>query len=397
MNTTLWTPRFIVLCLANICNSLVFFLLASSTATIATQDFGAGSAEAGLTAGVFFVGGVLARAASGPVAERLGLRVTLVTAKALYALTSASYLIVASLDALIVLRFVNGLTFGFVATALTSAALSGLPPRRRGEGTGWFTSGMALGTGIGPLIALNLLRVEGGTRVVLILTAIAALLGLLLVLGIARQLPGRVREPAAAPRGRAGLGSRMVEPRVLPIAFTGLLAATAFGVVLTYLNEFTTGTSLQQAAGFYFLVYAASMLLLRPPMGRLQDRRGNHVVIIPACAGVVAGMVFTAFAQSATVLLIGAALLGFGYGTFVSSGQAMALNLVDPGRSTVAIASFFLLVDLGTGLGPALLGSFAPLVGFRGVFALGAGVAAFGFTLYLVRAARDRRQPGDAA
>ncbi|MGI5950567.1 MAG: MFS transporter [Brooklawnia sp.] len=388
----LWTPTFVVLCLANIFSSLVFYLMASATATLASRAFDATTAQGGLSTGMFFIGAVLARITSGPTAERFGLRRTLLVGEITYALTSAAYLIIGSLGELIALRLLNGLAFGFVSTTLTSVALSKVPIRRRGEGTGWFTSGMALGTGLGPLISLNLLRVDGGERMVLLLTTFAGLIGLLLVLSVYTKLPGAIVHKPELHQQAPSLVSRFVEPRVLPIALVALLSATAFSLVLTYLNEFTTGTSLERAAGFYFLIYAAAMLFLRPPAGRLQDRLGNNVVMIPSLIALVSGITLTAIAETGGILLIGAALLGFGYGTLISSGQAMTLNMVDPTRATVAIASFFLLVDLGTGLGPSILGGFVELVGFRGMFGIGSGLAGLGLVLYLVLAAVLRKR-----
>lgn len=386
----MWTPSFVMLSLANVCCAMIFYLMTSATASLATHSFNATTGQAGIATGLFLIGAFSARASSGLIAERLGLRNTLVTTEALFALTSAAYLVVSTLPQLMALRALNGLAFGYVSTTLTSAALANVPAHRRGEGTGWFTSGMALGTGLGPLVSLNLLRVEGGDRVLLLLTGAVGLLGLVLVLLNIQRLPGRLRPHPDGPA--RNLVSRIVEPRVLPVAFVGLLAATAFSVVLTYLNEFTVGTSLERAAGFYFVVYALAMLVLRPPMGRLQDRHGNNVVIIPVLISLVTGVSLTAIAPNGVVLLIGAGLLGFGYGTFISSGQALSLNLVDPARATVAIASFFLLVDLGTGLGPAVLGNFFDLVGFRGIFAMGASLATIGLAIYIFLAVRAHRR-----
>lgn len=396
-NSRLWTPAFVLLSLASVCTSYVFFAMTTATATIATSLFGATTAQAGLATGLFLIGAVGARATAAPIAERFGLRATLLASVAWYALTSASYLITGDLWQLMALRLLNGFGFGFVSTFLASAALGQVSRFRRGEASGWFTAGMAIGTAFGPLTSLTLLRVTDGDLLVRYVVAVTGVLGLLLVLSTARRLTGR-NVPAPAPHPdnatatpAATLLTRIVEPSVLPIALVVALAAIAFSVVLTYLNEFTAGSHLERAAGFYFLVYSIAMLITRPPMGRLQDRRGNNVVIIPALISLIAGVSLTAIAQSGLVLLAGAILMGSGYGTLISSGQAMALNLADPSRATVAIASFFLLVDLGTGLGPSLLGVFFELVGYRGIFGIGAATATAGLLLFLLMIGRGRQ------
>lgn len=384
-----WTPSFVVLTLANLFGSLVFFVMATATATLATRLFGATTAQAGIATGLFLIGAVVARGTAGPLVGRLGLRGTLLTSTTWYALTSVAYLVVGTLDHLMALRFLNGLGFGFVSTTLASAALGQVSRYRRGEASGWFTASMALGTAFGPLISLNLLRVDDGERLVLYTVTASALLALLLVVSTARHVDSARSGQHAQ---TSSLMARIVEAKVLPVALVVALAATAFSVVLTYLNEFTAGTNLERPAGFFFLVYAFTMLVMRPPIGILQDRRGNNIVIIPALVSLIAGVSLTAVAQTGAVLLTGAALMGYGYGTLISSGQAMSLNLADPSRATVAIASFFLLVDLGTGVGPILLGFFFDLAGYRGMFGLGAAMAGLGLLLFLVFVARQRGQ-----
>ncbi len=130
------------------------------------------------------------------------------------------------------------------------------------------------------------------------------------------------------------------------------------------------------------------MLVMRPIMGRIQDRRGDNIVVIPALVSVIIALSLIASAQSGFVLLLGGGLLGFGYGTLVSAGQTIALARAARGHATLAIASFFLLLDLGTGLGPTVLGILIPVVGFRGLFVIGAALAAISLAGYLLLVAR---------
>ncbi len=246
----LWTPRFVLLCLANICSSMIFYLLAASMATVSVRWYDASMTWAGATTGFYFLGAVIARLLAGPLVARLGLHRTMVLSWLYFAAASAFYLLVPNLFWLLVLRLLHGAGFGLAATAMTSAALSGVPASRRGEGTGWFTSGMALGTGLGPLIALNLLWVDGGDRIILWLTMAAALIGVTLVL-VATHLEPVTDEPAPASlTGRVPL----IDRNAVPIATVAMLVAVSFSVALTFLNDFSAEASLQAAAALFFLV-----------------------------------------------------------------------------------------------------------------------------------------------
>lgn len=375
---SLWTPQFVSLALAMVCCTLVFYLLAPITATIASQQFGADTAQAGTATGLFFIGAVLARATAGPLSAALGKRITLLASEVLLTLTSAAYLLVTGLGQLMAVRLLHGVAFGFTATALTSAALSGVPIRRRGEATGWFTAGMALGSGIGPLISLNLLRLERGYHIILVLTAVIAVIGFALAVLASGRVPGRAAEE------RTGTRPRLIEAKVVPIASVVMLCSLSYSVVITYLNDFSVAVNLEGAAAFFFAVYAGTMLPLRPLMGRLQDRRGDAIVVIPALIGMAIGMTLVALAASGWMLLVGAGLIGYGFGTLMSSGQATSLNLVDASLSTGAIATYYLLVDLGVGIGPTLFGLLADHMSFRGLFGIAALLPAVGLLGYLL-------------
>ncbi|HWL26645.1 MAG TPA: MFS transporter, partial [Ureibacillus sp.] len=64
------------------------------------------------------------------------------------------------------------------------------------------------------------------------------------------------------------------------------------------------------------------------------------------------------------------ALLAFGFGTYMSSAQAIAAKVAPPKNIGLAISTFYIGLDFGIGIGPFLLGFVIPLVGFRTLYAL---------------------------
>ncbi len=380
----MWTPPFVLLSLANFASTMIFYLLMATLATHAAAAFGAGPAEAGLVSSVFLIGGLFGRPLAGFLLGRFGLRRVLLGSTAVYSLASFGYFVAPTLIATLAVRTAHGVAFGVAASAIAGAVMSLVPPARQGEGAGWSGAGVAIGTGLGPFLGLLLLNGPAGmTGVFAAVGGFAAAMLLLVALG-ARGLP---RDVPAATRRRPAI----LERPALPIGFVVALTAVAFGSILTFLNTYTLGTDLAPAASVFFVVYATAVLLTRPAAGLVQDRLGDDVVLVPALVSLVAGVTLTALAGHGAVLLLGAALLGAGYGTLISAGQAFAIARVPRGRAGIAVASFFLVVDAGTGLGPALLGGFAPLVGFRGVFLVGAGLGVAALGLYLLVARRTPR------
>ena len=91
------------------------------------------------------------------------------------------------------------------------------------------------------------------------------------------------------------------------------------------------------------------------------------------------------------VLLIGAALLlGFGVGTVQSCGLAMAVRVSSDERLGVANATFYMLLDVGVGIGPVLLGALVPLIGYSALYLCMAAVGLLALALFLVVAKTEK-------
>ncbi len=68
------------------------------------------------------------------------------------------------------------------------------------------------------------------------------------------------------------------------------------------------------------------------------------------------------------ILLIAGAFIGFGYGTYMSSSQTVAVKVAPPHRIGLATSTFFILTDIGLGIGPFLQGFLVPTIGYNGLY-----------------------------
>ncbi|PDZ42308.1 MFS transporter [Bacillus wiedmannii] len=88
--------------------------------------------------------------------------------------------------------------------------------------------------------------------------------------------------------------------------------------------------------------------------GKLFDNKGPNSIIYPAIISFAIGMIVLSQANSAAILLIAGAFIGFGYGTYMSSSQVAAIKGVSSHRVGLATATFFILTDTLKGIGPFL-------------------------------------------
>ena len=130
-------------------------------------------------------------------------------------------------------------------------------------------------------------------------------------------------------------------------------------------------------------MYAIATFVTRPFTGKLFDRKGDRVVMVPAFIAFICGMALLATVYRPAAMLIAAALLGFGVGTVQASGLALAVRIAPDDRLSLANSTFYALLDIGVGAGPFLLGIIQPLWGYDGLFTAMAGVAIIALAAYL--------------
>lgn len=391
MTQRLFTPTFIGLAVANFCNAMIFFLLVPTMAGYAADEFGASAAVGGALASVFFVGGLAARLLSGWLADKLGTRSLARLAAVGYLITTAAYLVAPGLAATFVVRFLNGVGFGLLGSALATGVMMTMPIGRRSEGSGWFGIGLSISIGIGPFLALTLARGSDGMRAVFWMAIACAAVAVVLVMVFGKGLPGQIRRvPGTTDRRSPGLLDR----RAMGLGVVMLLGGISNSVVVAFLDPATRGTDLAAAASIFFLVYAAVVLVWRPAGGLLQDRVGERLVLGPCLAALAIALALVGVADRAWLLLVAAVVFGIGWGTMTTGGQAAAVARVPQDRTGNAIATFYFMLDLGTGVGPIVLGLLIEPWGYPAVFLVGAALALVALPIYLNDVRASRRAGG---
>lgn len=386
----LWTAPFTLLTIANFGLSMAFFALMATMATEAITSFNATNTQAGLVNSVFVLGAMSARFVAGRAIELKGYRTVMTVALILHLLAISSYLLTVSLPVTLIVRTAHGIGFGLAQTAVGGTVMAAVPPQRRGEGSGWFTIGMSVATGLAPFAAMILSRTQHGQTAVYAMCITVAVMSLGCAISATRHLPARLGVQRTELRPHPVSLSGFVDARAFPIATVVALCAFSFASVLTFMDGFAKTASLENSAAWYFVVYAAVIVVSRPAAGILQDRYGDNIVVIPLIISLITGMLVTAYATKPVTLLTGAVLLGLGYGTVLSAGQAIAVSKVGAERAGLAVASYFLLVDFGTGIAPAIMGTLVDPLGYRHMMAVAAAVGGLAFLLYLTQISKQR-------
>lgn len=383
----LWGRDFTLCALTNLFVFVVFYLLITAMALYAVNEFRASDAMAGLAASGFVLGSVAARLVAGQAMEFISPRRMLLVSMALFLAFSALYLVAGSLVLLIIVRVLHGVSFGVATTVLATAVQGLIPPHRRSEGTGWFSTSNTVASAIGPLLAFQLTDRWGFGALFLACTAVS-------VLGVAAAL--LVRVPAVP---RAG-GERprftllgLISRPALPVSVVILLAGLAYSSVLAFLNSHAHDQGIDPtSASLFFVVYAAVLLASRFVVGPLHDRHGDNAVALPLLIFFMGGLAVLGLWPTVPGLMVAGALCAIGFGALLSCLQSVAAAVVSPAQIGVATSTYFLMLDVGIGIGPVLLGLLLPVTGFSGMYLGLAGFVLAIMAVYWLTHGRHRQQ-----
>ena len=376
----LWTKDFITVALTNFLIYVVFYLLMVVMASYAVDKFHASTGIAGLVSGIFIIGILFGRLGAGRIVEDIGSRRVLITGTLFFIITSASYLAAINIPLLIIIRFLHGFAYGVASTATGTIVAKIIPDARRGEGIGYYSMSQILATALGPFLGIILSR-HVGFKVIFIVTSIVAAISFAMSF-IVSEPTRRAPKQDDVKTVKSFHISNFLEFKAIPISIIVLVVGFNYSAVLTFISLYSKQLHLEETASFFFLVYAITVIVSRPFSGRLLDMRGAHLVVYPCLLIFAIGMLLLSQASHGITLLLAGAIIGLGYGNFLSCGQAISIKGVPTHRLGLATATYYIFLDVGFGVGPYIFGSLVPFTGYRGLYLMMAMVILATIILY---------------
>ena len=376
----LWTKDFVVIALANFLIYVVFYLLMVIIAGYAVDKFHASTGIAGLVSGIFIIGILIGRLFAARVVEDVGSRKILITGTLFFTITSLSYFAAINLPLLVIIRFLHGAAYGVASTATGTTVAQIIPAERKGEGIGYYSMSQILATALGPLIGIMLIRRMDFTVIFLVSSVVAAIS---FAISFAIRQPARRQtvQTQAQVAGRFHVSS-FLEFSAIPISIIVLIVGFVYSAVLSFISLYSKELHLEESASFFFAVYAAVVIASRPFSGRLLDARGPHYVVYPCLLIFAIGMFLLGLTAHGFMLLFAGAVIGLGYGNFLSCGQAISIKGVPSNRLGLATATYYMFLDVGFGIGPYVFGSLVPFTGYGGLYLIMSGVVIATIFLY---------------
>lgn len=377
----LWSKDFILALIIASFLSFVFYLLVTTMAQYAILRFGASETVGGFAASAFVIGALLGRILGGTFLDVVGRRRLLLLGIGASVVATLLYLPVDSLWLLLVMRIIHGVTFGTGHTAIMASVQSIIPEPRRAEGTGYFATSTTLAAALGPFLALLIIG-ELGYPWLFVASASFTIVGFIGLFFL--RFPEADRSQVRNPGFRALLPSNFIDRDGLRLGSIMFVGGIAYSSVMAFLTGYATDLGLADAAPAFFLSFAAFSLVSRMTLGRVQDRVGDNAVVYPLFVAFAAALVIIMLADSGWMFVLAGMFAGVGFGSLMSSTQAITISAAGPARVGVATSTFFLLMDLGFGLGPVLLGAVVAAASYQTMYLVAACLVLLGGVLYFV-------------
>ena len=347
----------------------------SSTLPIYATILSGTTATAGLMMGVYTLAALIVRPLSGVLSDRIGRTRLLILGALLCTVACALYHFAAIFLLLILFRALHGVGFGIHSTCGGAVAADVIPPSRMAEGIGYFGLYGTIAAAIAPGIALSIIG-EGtisGFQNLFILSALISLGSLIADCFIRYERKGNKGKE------QSGIAPEKSTQTNLPKTFLGfeyavfkpaaalVLVYFALSSVTSFLALFAIDRNLGNI-GLFFSVNAAGLLLSRVYLGKLADRRGQDIIIIPGILLLALGLALIPSVRSLPALLLVAFPIGFAQGAVAPAINALMFNSCSPQRRGTASAAYFSSIDIGYGVGSVVFGVVAARFGYTVVF-----------------------------
>lgn len=391
-NEKLFNKGFLAITLINFIVYLVYYLLMVIIAVIAQSNLHASLGQAGLASGIYIIGTLLARLIIGKKLELIGRKATLRYGALFYLLTTIAYLYIPTIPILYLVRLLNGFGYGALSTATNTIVTAYIPRARHGEGINYYGLSTSLAAAIGPFLGMVLLNATNFHFIVAFSITLVFIITIMCYLFPVKNV--QLTQEHRDLLNQTSFDS-YIEKKALFIAGMAFLMGLSYSSVLAFLSSYVKVIHLVQVSSLFFVVYALVITFTRPLSGKIFDAYGDKFVMYPSYLFLSLGLILLSITNSSWLLLVSGGVIGLGYGTFMSNGQAVCLTTVkDEHRISIALSTYFIGLDLGLGVGPYLLGELRTYLSFQNVYLVASILPIICIVLYNLYTVKSRRTVG---
>jgi len=342
---TILSRGFLLSFLAQFTFSSVFCILIPAI-PIYLLRFGAKEGEIGLLIGIFSVSSLILRPFVGRALLTVPERNFMIAGTIIYILSCLAYLVAPPFWPLLIVRAIHGVGMAFFATASFTLLANMTPEPHRGRLISYFYLSFNLAFALGPYIGMLLINRFNFPVLFLACTGLS-LCSFFLTWKLTKResiTPGK--EPF---RLQSFLSRGAIPPAI--IAF---MLNIIWGSIAAFFPLYALKHGVENP-GIFFVFLAIILLLGRSLGGKILDIYDRKKVILFCLTIIVIALVAFPFANSLGMFILVAVLLGAGWAFLY---PILTIHVIENAglERGPAMGTFTAISDLGSGLGPMVMG-----------------------------------------
>ena len=349
-------------------------------------QIGASDAQIGLISAISPIPGILVSSVAGAYSDKHGRSSLILISLLIFATAPFLYIFVTQVWQLAFVRFYHGFATAMFMPVAMAAVADRFHPSNRGQALGTYSSFTMVGRFVAPFLGGALIFYASFTSLYLVI-GFSAIFALLLSLMIPWEAKGTVMNAKRFEGSTVSALKEVVKERKIMVTSSmealQYFAVGAFEAFLPiYMDKMLHFNALQ--IGFVMGIQVVSMLLAKPLMGRLSDRRGRVPFII---GGLLLGAATIILMPLASDLFVLAALsIGFGLtvATVTASTSALVTEIAGSSAHGSSIGVLSSVMDIGHSVGPLVTGMVVGAVSFMAGFGLAAVLLVVGAIFFTV-------------
>lgn len=376
----IFNREFIVNFLAQFTFSFVSFILIP-TIPIYLSKFQAKEGEVGFLVGIMSICSLIPRPFIGRTLQRLSERKFMMAGAILYILSSIAYLWAPPFWPFLIVRILQGIGLAFFSTAsfvLIANIASGI---YRGRIISYYYLSFNFAFALGPYFGMLLINQFNFTVLFLVCAGLS-----LCTLFTTTQL---TKIQGVPEKNQAKKDQSLFTHESLPPSLIAFTLNVIWGSLGAFIPLYALDHGISNP-GIFFAVYAIMLILGRGLGGRILDLYDKKKVIMPCLITVIVSMVMLLFSTTLSMFILVAIVLGTGWAFLY---PALVLYLIENSESSKgpAVSVFTALGDLGTGIGPMVMGIILQWTGYSVMFLCLAFISMFNFVYFYYAIMRKGR------
>ena len=344
-NKSIWSAPFIILMLTNLFNMLGSFMT-STTLPVYLAGLGVDVAMVGTIVGAFAATAIGVRPFAGPAFDSFPRKLILLVTQVICALSLVGYALASQPEVLLGIRLFHGIGIGCSGPVAISLVGEFIPKSKLAQGISTYAVSTSAAQVVGPALGLFLVDAIGFKYTYLLASALVA---------AAIVCVTTIKEPHRNLLPYKVSFERTFAKEVLDKALVMALFSISFAAVGSYLVLMSREYGIDNV-GFYFAIYALSLIVVAPQYGKMSDKFGPQRVLIVGYCFFALSFVMLHFAHSVPLLIVTAVISSLGYGASAPQIQSLAMSSVDLSRSAVVNNTHYTGLDVGMLVGPIIAG-----------------------------------------